>query len=113
LVARLMKPHLVGPITGLHSEGSLLTLPPNITLGWKEVTVRITLAYYSIELITVVNFVTVAQISTSFKNTVKCCKTFSPLSLMVKQIYYCKVFFAIAFNTVKNQLADRRLVRRH
>jgi hypothetical protein len=43
-----MKPYLVGPITGLRSEGSLLTLPRNITLGWKDVTVKTAIAYYTV-----------------------------------------------------------------
>ncbi len=41
-----LEPPKVEPPTGLHSDGKLPALPTNIRLGWKQVEVANTLAYY-------------------------------------------------------------------
>ncbi len=50
------EPAWVEPIMGLHNKGHLLSLPINIRLGCKWITVTNTLAYYDTDLITAVKF---------------------------------------------------------
>jgi hypothetical protein len=44
----------VDPLTDFHFNGRLLALPANISLGWKQVAVANTLAYYGTATITTV-----------------------------------------------------------
>jgi hypothetical protein len=59
----------VKPFKGLHSNGMLLALPPNIKLGWKCREVANTLAYYDTATITAVKtFIVQAQHYLYFSN---------------------------------------------